>query len=328
VATPADPIPHAIDVRDATKTFRGRVHALRGVSLRVGCGEIFGLLGPNGAGKSTLVKILLTIVRPTRCVGTILGRPIGDRATLTRVGYLPEHLRFPEYLTAAQAIEYFGALSLVPRAERKRRTGELLELVGMGRWANAPIRTFSKGMRQRTGLAVALVSDPDLVVLDEPTDGVDPVGRKEIRDVLLEIRRRGRTVLLNTHILAEVEGICDRVAIMNKGRVVRQGTIAGLSRDDRRYEFTVRGEPDAALRARLASLAIEPPPPPAPLAAWTFTLPGAGPDEAQPVLDLLRSAGLSVEAMRPIRSSLEDIFMDTVRDDGGATPGAVTGKGS
>jgi ABC-2 type transport system ATP-binding protein len=316
----------AIDVREATKTFSGRVHALRGVTLAVGRGEIFGLLGPNGAGKSTLVKILLTIVRPTRCEGTMLGRPIGDRAALARVGYLPEHLRFPEYLTAAQAIEYFGALSLVPRAERKRRAGELLDLVGMGRWANSPIRTFSKGMRQRTGLAVALVADPDLVVLDEPTDGVDPVGRKEIRDVLLEIRRRGKTVLLNTHILAEVEGICDRVAIMNKGRVVRQGTIGELSRGDRRYEFTVRGAPDDALRNRLAALLAEPPPPPAPLAPWTFTLPGAGPDEAQPVLDLLRSAGLAVEAMRPIRSSLEDIFMDTVREDGGGGPGAVTGR--
>ena len=146
----------AIDLRRVRKTYGGQVHALRDAALRVERGEIFGLLGPNGAGKSTLVKVLLTIVRPTRCEGTLLGRPIGDRDALARVGYLPEHLRFPEYLSAAQAIEYFGSLSLVPRAERKRRAAELLDLVGMGRWAKAPIRTFSKGMRQRTGLAVAL----------------------------------------------------------------------------------------------------------------------------------------------------------------------------
>jgi len=317
----------AVDVREVTKTFRGRVQALRGVSLSIGRGEIFGLLGPNGAGKSTLVKILLTIVRPTRCEGTLLGRPIGHRPTLARVGYLPEHLRFPEYLTAAQAIDYFGALSLVPRAERRRRGDELLELVGMSRWADRPIRTFSKGMRQRTGVAVALVADPDLVVLDEPTDGVDPVGRKEIRDVLLEIRRRGKTVLLNSHLLGEAESVCDRVAIMNRGRVVRQGRLADLVAGSRHYEFTCLGTPDAATAARLAALRATPLPPPSPAAEWSFSLPDAGIDEAQLALDALRGAGVAVQEMRPVRTTLEDIFMDTVREDGGSVPGAVLGKG-
>jgi ABC-2 type transport system ATP-binding protein len=316
----------AIDLRDVTKTYRGGVKALRGVSLAVGRGEVFGLLGPNGAGKSTLVKIIMTVVRPTTLQGTVLGEPACTQRVLERIGYLPEHHRFPAYLTGRQVVDFMGALAKVPRAVRRERTERLLELVGMRSWGGRRVTTYSKGMQQRIGIAAALVNDPQLVVLDEPTDGVDPVGRKEIRDVLLEIRRRGKTVLLNTHILAEVEGICDRVAIMNKGRVVRQGTIGELSRGDRRYEFTVRGAPDDALRNRLAALLAEPPPPPAPLAPWTFTLPGAGPDEAQPVLDLLRSAGLAVEAMRPIRSSLEDIFMDTVREDGGGGPGAVTGR--
>src|SRR5436190_5446621 len=182
-----------IDLRNVTKVYRGKVQALRGISMQVRPGEIFGLLGPNGAGKSTLVKIMMTVVRPTRAEGTLLGKPVGHKPTLARVGYLPENHRFPRYLTGRQTLEFFAALSTVPRAQRKRRSAELIETVGMTAWADRPIGTYSKGMMQRIGLANAMAHDPDLILLDEPTDGVDPVGRKEIRDVLANLRPAGRT---------------------------------------------------------------------------------------------------------------------------------------
>src|SRR5882672_159846 len=159
----------AIDLHDVTKVYRRKVHALRGIEMRVARGEVFGLLGPNGAGKSTLVKIMMTVVRPTRAAGTILGRPVGHKPTLSRVGYLPENHRFPRYLTGRQTLNFFGALSKTPRQMRLRRVDELIETVGMKDWADRKVSMYSKGMMQRIGVAQALVNDPDLVLLDEPT---------------------------------------------------------------------------------------------------------------------------------------------------------------
>ena len=227
----------AIDLKHVAKVFRGRIHALQGVEMHVRRGEIFGLLGPNGAGKSTLVKIMMTVVRPTRAEGTVLGKPIGHKATLARVGYLPENHRFPRYLTARQTLQFFGALAKVDSATAKRRAGELLDTVGMTAWGDKKIATFSKGMLQRIGVAQALINDPDLIVLDEPTDGVDPVGRRDIRDVLIRLREQGKTVFLNSHLLSELEMICDRVAILVRGHVARQGTVEELTRAQQRYEI-------------------------------------------------------------------------------------------
>ncbi len=318
----------AIDVRHASKTYRRKVYALRDVSLQVAPGEIFGLLGPNGAGKSTLVKILMTVIRPTSVEGSMLGRPIGHKPTLRWVGYLPEHLRFPSYLDGWQAVSYFGALSLVPAAERRKRGRELLELVGMSQWLTHKISTYSKGMRQRLGLAVALIADPQIIVLDEPTDGVDPVGRKEIRDVLLELRRRGKTVFVNSHLLGELELVCDRVAIMSKGTVIRQGTIDELTRRSKRYEFVIVGDApkdsttDAMLKQFAARCESRP------QDQTTFIeLNTADPTEVQPFVDLLRARGVTIISARPVRQSLEDLFMATIRDEGDKTPGAVMGNG-
>src|SRR6478609_2531256 len=180
----------AIDLHQVTKIYRGRVHALRGIDMHVRRGEVFGLLGPNGAGKSTLVKIIMTVIRPTRADGNVLGRPVGHKPTLARVGYLPENHRFPRYLTGRQTLDFFAALAKVPRATRDRRSARLLEIVGMSAWADKRIGTYSKGMMQRIGLAQAMMNDPDLILLDEPTDGVDPVGRREIRDVLAALKQR------------------------------------------------------------------------------------------------------------------------------------------
>src|SRR5687767_10284148 len=238
----------AIDLRDVAKVYKGRVHALQGIEMRVRRGEVFGLLGPNGAGKSTLVKIMMTVIRPTRAGGTILGAPVGHKPTLRRVGYLPENHRFPRYLTGRQTLEFFAALQKVERAARKRRAAELLETVGMKDWADKKVSTYSKGMMQRVGLAQALASDPDLVVLDEPTDGVDPVGRRDIRDVLARLRDQGKTVFVNSHLLSELEVICDRVAILVKGMVAKQGTLDELTVAKQRYEVEV--EPGADPKAQ------------------------------------------------------------------------------
>jgi len=232
----------ALDLVGVEKVYRGRVRALRGIDMHVGRGEIFGLLGPNGAGKSTLVKILMTVVRPTRCSGHVLGAPVGHKATLARVGYLPEHHKFPDYLTGAQVLDFYAALAKVPREVRRRRSAELLDLVGMRDWANKKVKGYSKGMRQRVGVAQALMNDPDLILLDEPTDGVDPPGRRDIRNVLVELRNRGKTVFVNSHILSELEMICDRVAILVQGVVASQGTIADLTRHQERYEIELAAD--------------------------------------------------------------------------------------
>ena len=232
----------AVDLRDVAKTYRRRVQALRGIQMQVRAGEIFGLLGANGAGKSTLVKIMMTVIRPNRAEGTILGRPIGHKETLSRVGYLPENLRFPPYLTGRQSLEFFAAMAKVDRPARKQRAAELLDLVDLTVWAKAKVGTYSKGMRQRIGLAQALMGDPDLLVLDEPTDGLDPVGRREVREVLGRLRDQGKTIFLNSHMLSEVELVCDRVAILAAGKVIRQGTLAELTAGSERFEIQLHGQ--------------------------------------------------------------------------------------
>ena len=289
--------------------YAGRVHALQGVEMRVGHGEIFGLLGPNGAGKSTLVKIMTTIVRPTTAEGTVLGAPIGHRPTLARVGYLPEHHRFPTYLTCRQCVEFFGAMGLMRRAARRSRAAEMLEVVGMGSWGDRRVGTYSKGMQQRTGLAAALVNDPQLVILDEPTDGVDPVGRHEIRDVLIAMRNQGRTVFLNSHLLGEVERVCDRVAIMLKGKVVRQGSLAELTQESCRWRVTVRGALPA-WSAEFGAAMIE---------RDRSFIEFKSDDESlvQHLIDRLRAESIAIIGVTETRESLEDLFIRLVRDGDG-----------
>ena len=302
---------HAIAIDDVRKVYPRRVVALDSVAMHVRSGEIFGLLGPNGAGKSTLVKIMMTVVRPTHAVGTVLGARIGDKPTLGRIGYLPEHHRFPPYLTARQAIDLFGAMSGAPRAARRRRTAELLEIVRMSEWADRRIGSYSKGMRQRVGIAAALVHDPALVVLDEPTDGVDPVGRREIRDVLVHMREQGRTVFLNSHLLSELEMVCDRVAILVQGRVWAQGTIDDLTAESRRYEIVVEGElsPLAADASGVAATRLR-----VQDGRTRIVVAGADAASIQPLLDRLRRDGRTVVSMVPVRESLEDLFMRAVED--------------
>ncbi|MCH2147084.1 MAG: ABC transporter ATP-binding protein [Phycisphaerales bacterium] len=290
-----------IDIHGVEKTYKGKIHALRGVSLEVHDGEIFGLLGPNGAGKSTLVKILMTVINASKVSGTFLGHPIGHRPSLKKVGYLPEHHKFPQYLTAIQVLQFYGALSKVPKPIRTKRAYALLERLGLTGWEKKKVSTFSKGMRQRLGIAIALINDPDVVVLDEPTDGVDPVGRREIRDLLAELKTEGKAVFLNSHLLSELEMVCDRVAIMVKGQMTMQGTIDELTRESTRFEINVKGEvPDWAEQTFDD------------VRGTTLVKHGDDTSQLQSLIDQLRATNVTISSIEPKRESLEDLFMRAV----------------
>jgi ABC-2 type transport system ATP-binding protein len=284
----------------------GRVEALRGVSLSVEKGEIFGLLGQNGAGKTTLIKLLLGITKSTDGEALLLGEPAGTASVRRRIGYLPEDHRFPDYHTGFSLLDFYGSLLGVSRADRNRRIPEMLELVGLKGRMHYKIRTYSKGMKQRVGLAQALFHDPEVIFLDEPTDGVDPVGRREIRDMMQQLKRQGRTIFLNSHLLGEVEQICDRVVILQTGTVVRQGDLATLTQ--RRGLFAIGlADGQEFPQKEVASQGYEVVPNGTLVEVWL-----ADGQTIDPVVDLLRSRGLGIRHLVEKRQSLEDIFMETV----------------
>ncbi len=293
-----------VDLIDVRKTYGRNVHALRGVNIQVGRGEIFGLLGPNGAGKSTLVKIMMTVVKPTHALGTILGRPLGHRGKLERTGYLPEDHRFAEHLTGAQVLDFYGAMARVPRAARRRRAAELLDVVGMTPSVSTRVCTYSKGMMQRLGIAQALMNDPDLVVLDEPTDGLDPVGRRDVRELLQDLRRRGKTVFLNSHLLSELEMVCDRVAILVEGLVARQGTLQELTEHTVEYRVSFQGDV-SRLAEKLRAMNVT-------LDGHVATLRGHDAGKMNELIDVLRGAGVLIESVQPHRFSLEDVLVEAM----------------
>jgi len=210
---------------------RGGRLAVEHVSLRINQGEVFALLGPNRAGKTTLVKILLSLCRPTAGRSLRFGRPVGERQTLARVGYVHENPAFPRYLSATALLEFYGALALLTESNARSRTAQLLEVVGLADRGHEPIARFSKGMVQRLALAQALLNDPELLVLDEPSEGLDLAGRRLVRDVIAERRKRGFTVLLVSHVLGEVEQVCDRLGVLVGGHLVKSGAVAELARD-------------------------------------------------------------------------------------------------
>ena len=219
--------PLAVETVGLRKEY-GRKVAVANLSLAVPRGEVFGFLGPNGAGKSTTVKMLTGLVRPTAGHGSLLGRPLGDPAGRRRLGFLPEQFRFHEWLRAEEFLDFHASLYGVPHAQRPSRIADALALVGLSARATDTLRTFSKGMLQRIGIAQALMGDPELVILDEPTSALDPIGRRDVRDLIHTLRERGVAVFLNSHLLSEVEMVCDRVAILDRGRVVRQGPLREL----------------------------------------------------------------------------------------------------
>lgn len=229
-----------------------KITALSNFSFDVQDSEIFGLLGPNGAGKTTLIKIILGITFPTSGEVKVFDKDISDYTYKRKVGYLPENHKFPNYLTGEQTLHYFGKLSGLPANEVKKKTNEYLSLTGMEKWRKTKIKKYSKGMLQRLGLAQALLNNPEIIFLDEPTDGVDPIGRKEIRDLLKELKLRGRTIFLNSHLLSEVELVCDRIAILNKGLLVKSGRVDDITALSNNYIFHTSDIPDDFINTLLS----------------------------------------------------------------------------
>lgn len=304
-----------VDLIDVRKAYGRKVQALRGVNIQVRRGEIFGLLGPNGAGKTTLVKIMITAVRPTHALGTILGRRLGHRGKRARIGYLPENHRFPPYLTGRQVLDYLGALSRVPAARRRENAARLLERLGLAPWADTRVDKYSKGMTQRLGMAQALIHDPELVILDEPTDGLDPVGRREVRALLLELKRNGTTIFLNSHLLSELEMVCDRVAILVAGLVARQGTLSELTEHTVEYRIAVSGDLTPTRQQLLQEGVAE--------EGGHLVLKGRDAVKLNEVLDRLRGAGLLIESVEPHRFSLEDVLVEAMGEKAASTPAAT-----
>ena len=227
---------------------RPKVRAVDGIAFNVGAGEVFGLLGPNGSGKSTVLKMLLGLLRPTRGRLRVLGRPPTDVRAKARLGYLPEESYLYPYLTPAETLDFYGRLFDLTARERRRRTDELLEMVGLQHARRRAVGEFSKGMARRVGLAQALINDPDLVLLDEPTSGLDPLGCRQVKDLILTLARRGKTVVLSSHLLADVEDVCHRIAILYSGRIQAQGPIGELLEERHRTRIELPELPPAALR--------------------------------------------------------------------------------
>ncbi|HEU4520949.1 MAG TPA: ABC transporter ATP-binding protein [Thermoanaerobaculia bacterium] len=302
-----------IEVSGLRKVYRSSfgkpgITALDGIDFSVHDGELFGLLGPNGAGKTTTVKILLGLTRATKGSARVSGLPVGDPESRRRVGYLPEGHKIPGYLTARQALSIFGRMSGMEKADIDRRIGELLEQVRLSPWADVRVKKFSKGMTQRLGLACALVHSPNVLLLDEPTDGVDPVGRREIRDLLREEAKRGTAILLNSHLLSEIELTCDRVAVLRNGRVAVQGLISDLTRRGEQYKMVAASPVDDALLAafRETGAGVE-------RVNGHVLLSVDGVQHLNALVDKLRAGGGMLTELSPLRSTLEDVFVDLVR---------------
>ena len=245
-----------IETSGLTKVYSRTVRALDGLDLSVQPGELVGFLGPNGAGKTTTVHLLVGTARPTAGSATVLGRPAGDREARRWLGYLPEQFQFQGFLTPRTLLDFHGRLLGLPADDRKARSSELIRIVGLEAEANRQLKTFSKGMLQRIGLAQALLGRPMLLLLDEPTSGLDPIGTRNVRNLLLWLKEQGVSVFLNSHLLSEVELVCDRVAILNRGRIVGQGRIDEILRPVSEVRFRARDLPEVAL-ARLREIASE-----------------------------------------------------------------------
>jgi ABC-2 type transport system ATP-binding protein len=277
--------------------------ALSGLSMTVGRGEVFGFLGPNGAGKTTAVKLLLGLVRPSGGEAMVLGAAAGDRETRRRIGYLPELFRFQGWLTASEVLMLHCRLIQLPSARALSAIDEVLETVGLAERRGDKVGTFSKGMQQRLGLAVALVGDPDLVILDEPTSALDPVGRHDVRGIIRRVRERGATVFLNTHLLEEAEHVCDRVCVIDRGRSIATGALVDLLGRSSSVRLKVAGlsDDDLAVIARFGDVARD--------GEW-LTVARIQADEVPALVAAVVSAGGRIGAVIPEQQTLEERFLE------------------
>jgi len=300
----------AIQTTNLRKEF-DEIVAVRGLSLQGQRGEVFGFLGPNGAGKTTSIKVLLGLVAPTSGGAMLLGAPLGDRAVRAQIGFLPEHFRFHDWLSASEFLDLHGRLYGMSASRLRSRIEELLDLVGLTPFRDKQLRTFSKGMLQRIGLAQALLNDPALVFLDEPTSGLDPVGRRLVRDIIRDLRARGTTIFLNSHLLSEVEITCDRVAFIKHGEVLRVSELKSL----------VNGATSVTVRADGLTPHVI-----AGLNQWGRDIRADGnqitltvaDESALPAINrYLVAQSVAVYALTPQHLSLEDLFIQIVGTDGG-----------
>ncbi|MEP0766010.1 MAG: ABC transporter ATP-binding protein [Fimbriimonadia bacterium] len=302
-----------IETHGLRKKFRSllgkELVAVDGLDLSVERGSVFGLLGPNGAGKTTTIQMLLGNVRPTGGSGTLLGKPLGHTATKQHIGFLPEKFQFHDFLTAEEFLHFHGRLVGMDWPDLRRRTDEVLETVGLSDRRKSQIREFSKGMQQRIGLAQAILHQPALVILDEPTSALDPIGRRDVRDVIRHLKQRGATVMLNSHLLSEVEMACDSVAIINKGRVVRHGTLDSLLLSKSVVEVEARDVTQEALDAldRFARVISRD--------ADRYTVAVSSDEDIPEVATTLVRHNAKLMQMHYQRESLEEFFIRTIQDD-------------
>jgi len=301
-----------ISTKNLKKEYQGsgfskeKITALKNFSFSVNEGDIFGLLGPNGAGKTTLVKILLGIVFPTEGEVSIFGEDIKNESYKNRVGYLPENHKFPNYLTGEEVLHYFGMLSGLTKAQVRSRSDEYLKIVDMEKWKKTKIKKYSKGMMQRLGIAQAMINEPDLIFLDEPTDGVDPIGRKEIRDILIGLKDKGKTIFLNSHLLSEIELICNKVAILNKGELVKEGTIDEITSTGNRHVFNTSELGNDVINILLNQ--------------YFATLHGKNefivntdsPESLNAIIDVLRKNNVNILGLNKEKNTLENMFINLI----------------
>ncbi|MDX2244253.1 MAG: ABC transporter ATP-binding protein [Leptolyngbyaceae cyanobacterium bins.302] len=304
--TPSTSRPTAVETYELSKSYRAgfwltqKVPSLKNCTLQVLQGETFGLLGPNGAGKTTLLKTLLGIIRPTSGRGLVLGKPMGDRTAKQRIGYLPENPYFYDFLTGWEILGFTAGLFGIPRSIQQKRIPELLDLVGLAQTTakRKQLRQYSKGMLQRVGMAQALINDPQLVFLDEPMSGLDPLGRYQIREIILSLKQQGKTIFFNSHILADVEMICDRVAILGQGELLCLGSLQELLGTSDAYRAKVKGGNPEVLKNRLANLEFKD-------GYWQGQVLGS----PQDFIASLNILGAQLVEMHLARPSLEEFFV-------------------
>lgn len=301
----------AVETNDLTKIYsssfgKKKVQALIDFSLNVESGLIFGLLGPNGAGKTTLIKLLLGITFPTAGNAKILEEKISNYTIKKRIGYLPENHKYPPYLKGGEVLQFFGKLSGMNGIDLSKKTDELLELVKLSQWKKTKVKAYSKGMMQRLGLAQALINDPELIFLDEPTDGVDPIGRKEIRDILAELKSRQKTIFLNSHLLSEVELITDRVGILNKGKLLREGTVKELTEKKEEYKIVTEGSYEG-LEKSLNNTFLK-------ISDGSYSVKVRDTNELNKIIDQLRNKSVLIKEILPMKNTLEEMFISLINE--------------
>ena len=307
------PMPAAIEIQELTKVYgagNDEVIAVDGLDLSVDQGEVFGFLGPNGAGKTTTVQMLMQIIFPTSGNGRLLGKPLGDISVREKIGYLPESFRFHDFLRADEFLDFHACLYGIAAGERKRRVEEILELVGLRETARSRIRTFSQGMLQRIGLGQAIINKPKLLFLDEPTSALDPLGRRDVRDLILSLRDEGTTVFLNSHLLSEVEMTCSQIGILNRGKLVRVGDIESLIKPTQCVDIRVEGLPDETLeKIRRLATNVE-----GNHGDMTVTLKD---EEQVPLLArMIMDSGADLREFTPRSQQLEEVFVQSIEESG------------